>query len=273
MFSNLTHLAAPVARRLIIGLVLVLLTPACATTGYWIPPNSSPTPAPDLSFLFATPAPVEPIIIEDPLEPTPVPPEPTPTQVLQPTSVTPEVNTSPILYYTQAADTLPVVAVRFGVQPHEITSPAPIPETSLLPPNQLLIIPRRLMNTTDPQHILPDSEVVYSPSAINFDIQAFAEQAGGFLGTHNEWLKSTHTTTAADIVQRVALENSINPRLLLALLEYQSGLVYGQPVSQNQIDYPMDFVNPNQKGLYQQLVWVVNHLSVGYYRLARRQVD
>ena len=71
------------------------------------------------------------------------------------------VNTAPILYYAQAADTLPVVAVRFGVKPAEITSPEPIPETTFINPGQLLIIPRRLSNTTSSQHILPDSEVVY----------------------------------------------------------------------------------------------------------------
>jgi LasA protease len=265
VFRFLGHLAAPVARRLLLAAVLVLTTTSCATSGYWIPPNSSPTPPPELAFLFSTPAPVELPVEEDPIEPTPVPPEAAPTQLVQPTSVTPQVNTAPILYYTQAADTLAVVAVRFGVQPHEITSPDPIPETSLLPPNQLLIIPRRLMNTTTSQRVLPDSEIVYSPSAINFDIQAFAEQAGGFLSTRQEWLKSTRTTSGADIIQRVALENSINPRLLLALVEHQSNLVYGQPLSQTQIDYPLAFVDPNHKGLYQQLVWAVNHLSVGYY--------
>ena len=70
------------------------------------------------------------------------------------------VNTAPILYYAQAADTLRVTAVRFGVKPTEITSPEPIPETAFINPGQLLIIPRRLSNTTSSQHILPDSEVV-----------------------------------------------------------------------------------------------------------------
>lgn len=256
-------------RFLVFSLILAVFTAACATGGsYWIPPNSSPTPPPDLAFLFETPLPAAPSSTEEYIDPIPAqtePPAVLPTEALPPTPTEQMVNKSPILYYTQAADTLPVVAVRFGVQPHEITSPDPIPGTSLLPPNQLLIIPRHLMNTTASQRLLPDSELVYSPSAIDFDIQAFAQQAGGFMSTHNEWLKSTHTTTGADVIKRVALENSINPRLLLALLEYQSNLVYGQPASQLQIDYPLGFVDPNHKGLYQQLVWAVNHLSVGYY--------
>ena len=45
---------------------------------------------------------------------------------MQPTSSPPEPNSTPHLYYTQAADTLAVVAVRFGVRPEEITSPDPL---------------------------------------------------------------------------------------------------------------------------------------------------
>lgn len=261
------------ARILVACVVLAFLASACAAGGsYWIPPgspaNSSPTIPPDLAFLFDTPVPAAPALTEAPPEPSPQPtdlPDPLPDQGPAPTPTGQTINTVPILYYTQAADTLPVVAVRFGVQPQEITSPDPIPETALLPPNQLLIIPRRMMNTTDSQRLLPDSEVVYSPSAVDFDIQGFAEQAGGFLSTHNEWLKSTRTTRGSDVIERVALENSINPRLLLALLEYQSQLVYGQPSGQMQIEYPLGFVDNSQKGLYNQLVWAVNHLSVGYY--------
>jgi len=254
---------------------LALLASSCVTSGYWIPPNAPPTNAADISFLFGTPLPpTEP----EPGDPTEQVPEIFPTQTQasgplqqapaaenQPTPTTPAINTAPILYYTQAADTLPVVAVRFGVQPQEITSPEPIPEGVLLSPNQLLIIPRRQMNTASSQRLLPDSEVVYSPSATDFDVAAFAKEAGGFLSTHSEWLQSTKTTTGADVIERVALENSINPRLLVALLEYQSNWVYGQPLTQTQIDYPMGMVDPSVKGLYHQLVWAVNHLSVGYY--------
>jgi murein DD-endopeptidase MepM/ murein hydrolase activator NlpD len=66
-------------------------------------------------------------------------------------------------------------------------------------------------------------------------------------------------------VRRVALENSINPRLLLALLEYQSGWVYGTPTNALQEDYPLGKVGLSMKGLYQQLAWAVNQLSIGYY--------
>lgn len=255
-------------RLLGLGLALGFVTLSCSRGGYWIPPQADdppPTEAIPLSGTVAA-APLE-------SQPAPIPaasqdPTPADTEVPYslPTSTIPPVTTAPILYYSQAADTLPVVAERFGVQPDEITSPEPLHPTDLLPPNQLLIIPRRLANTTSSQHLLPDSELVYSPSAIDFDVRAYVDQAGGYLSQHKEWLQTTKTTTGAEIIQRVAIENSINPRLLLALLEYQSHWVFGQPASLAETDYPLGVIDLNQKGLYHQLVLAVNQLSIGYYR-------
>jgi murein DD-endopeptidase MepM/ murein hydrolase activator NlpD len=251
-------------------MMLVASMLACTNSNYWVAPKATDTPPPDIAFLLQ-PAPtdtpalsiaVPSIDLRTPAE-TAIPQLETP--VLQPSLTPPPVNTTPILYYTQAADTLPVVAVRFGVLPEEITSPDPFSETAQLPPNQLLIIPRRLVNTTSSQHIFPDSEVVYSPSASDFDIQAFVDEAGGYLSTYKEWFKTTQTDNGAEIVARVAIENSINPRLLLALLEYQSGWVYGEPVDKKMLDYPMGLVDLNKKGLYHQLIWTMNRLSIGYY--------
>lgn len=183
-----------------------------------------------------------------------------------PTPPSVPVDTAPLLYYTQAGDTLPVVAIRFGVDAADVSSQSgTLPPTGLLTPNTLLIIPHVLVNTTSSVKIIPDSELVYSPSAIDFDVTAFITKAGGYLSTYREWLGSTQWTTGAELIHRIALENSINPRLLLALLEYQSGWVYGQPSNPKQEDYPMGKVDLSMKGLYLQLAWAVNQLSTGYY--------
>lgn len=185
-----------------------------------------------------------------------------PTPTLTPTE--PIINTTPIIYYTQAGDTLPLVATRYGVQPEEISSPDEIPEQALFNPGQLLIIPNRLANTTSSQHFMPDSEVVYSPSALDFDVSEFADQAGGYLGEYSQYLATTGVTSGPDVVQRIATENSINPRLLLALLEYQSGWVYDQEPAGSR-EYPLGQVRQRDAGLYKQLAWAVNQLSIGYY--------
>jgi LasA protease len=251
---------------LIAGLALALASLACAlgnlasTDPMFTSPSGTRLPT-------DTPPPFAQLLARSSATPSPQPTEPDPPTRLSPSATPTEiiVNTSPFLYYTQAGDTLPLVAIRFGVEASEISSPDPIPPTSLLNPGQLLIIPHRLANTTSSQHLIPDSEVVDSPSAVDFDIDAFVQQAGGYLSTYSEWLASTGVTTGADVVERVAIENSINPRLLLALLEYEGGWVYGAPVDQEHQDYPMGVVDISQQGLYQQLAWTVNQLSIGYY--------
>jgi LasA protease len=171
----------------------------------------------------------------------------------------------PLFYYTQPGDTLPAVAAHFGVQPSDITSPAPIPETGLINPNQLLNIPHRLENTTSSEKVMPDSEVIFSPTAVDFDLRTFIVQNDGHLKDYGEYLGSTGWTTGIEIVQRIAVDCSINPRLLLALLEYQSHWVYGQPPNLEATDYPLGLNDLQQKGFYHQLTWAANTLSTGYY--------
>ncbi len=190
--------------------------------------------------------------------------------LIPPTASNPDpANIPPILYYTQAGDTLPALAVRFGVSPDEIKTPEGelIPGNRFLNPDQLILIPDRLGDTTSNIRLLADSEFVYSPSALDFDIYAFAQEAGGYLNQYREYLSSTGMTTGPEIIHRVAIENSVNPRLLLALLEYESHWVYGQAneINLRQKDFPMGEIDEKREGLYRQLVWAVNHLSIGYY--------
>lgn len=170
-----------------------------------------------------------------------------------------------ILYYTIAGDSLSVVSLRFGVDVEEITSPDPIEEEGLISPGQLLIIPNNLEETSSSSKLLPDSEVTFSPSTIDFDIQGFVDEAGGYLSTYTEYLSSTGWTSGADIISRIALEYSFNPRLLLAFLEYKSGWVYSTPEGAEEDMYPLDYVNSVKEGLYLQCAWFASSVMSGYY--------
>ena len=247
--------------------ILSLLLSACVASGYWVPPRSSPTATPEaLAFLSDTP-----VTSLNQTSPSPTPPQPTDPPFVPLPSPTPMVEVptdTPLIYYAQAADTLRTVAIRFGVEPDEIQAPneaQPLPLNTVLNPGELLLIPDRLVNTTSSQQLMPDSEVVYSPSATDFDIAAYVQAAGGKLSTYSQWLQSSRTTSGADLILRAAIENSINPRLLVSLLEYHSGWVTGQPETLAQDQYPMGYINLQEKGLFNQLVWTVNQLSIGYY--------
>ncbi len=175
-----------------------------------------------------------------------------------------ETKTPPILYHAQAGDTRYAVAIRYGVKPEEITSPDPIPDAGLLQPDQLLIIPNVLKDVGPNGNLFPDSEVVYSPSALDFDIDEYVMDEGGYLSDYREYL-SNGWHSGSQVIQRVAIENSINPRLLLSLIEYRSHWVRGTPTNMAEVDYPLGKVKVNKKGLYHQLSWAVSQLSIGYY--------
>ena len=109
---------------------------------------------------------------------------------------TPPPDPSIFYYYAQAGDTLDALALRFEVTADEITSERPIPLDGMIPTGQLLRIPKRSGVGDYPSAVLPDSEVLYSPSAVDFDIQAYVAQAGGYLSTYVETFKGEQLSGA-----------------------------------------------------------------------------
>jgi LasA protease len=168
----------------------------------------------------------------------------------------------PFTYLTQSGDTLIALAARFGVNPDQITPPQPV--TGLLPIGQSLTIPNVLGEPAYPSAVLPDSAILYSPIASEFQVDDYISQAGGYLSKYSESVDS-EILSGADIVQRVAVESSINPQLLLAFLEFRSGWVLGQPFAYTNPEYPIGFYIPEYKGLYLELSVVAKELSIGYY--------
>lgn len=180
----------------------------------------------------------------------------------------PTTNAPTVLYYTQSGDWLPAVAARFGVDVEDITSPKPLPERELIDPNTLLLIPDTLGRSipfTPAVQLIPDNELIFSSSAIGFDIADYVKQAGGYLSTYREYLGTTGWTSGARAIERLAYENSVNPRLLLAILDFEARWVRGKPENEFRIDYPLAQENYRNKGMFLQLTWGINQLSKGYY--------
>jgi len=172
---------------------------------------------------------------------------------------------APILYYAQSGDSLDVLALRFGVAVDEIASPDPLSEGGFIPEGQLLLIPSRLVETSDSLRLFPDSEVINSPSAIDFDVASYIQTAGGKLANYHQFVYSFGYMTGTDIINLVSRDYSIHPRLLLALLEYQSGWVLGTSSTNDHENFPMGFIIEGESGLYNQMVMAVGKLGTGYY--------
>ena len=209
---------------------------------------------------------------------TPLPPsatQVTPT-VIKPTNtatavVVTSLPGSTIYYTSQSGDTPDVVAIHFGIKVSEITSSIPLPATGFINPGTLLIMPNGLSQTpTSPsQPIIPDSELVDSPSAVNFNIEEYVKSAGGKLSTFHEDMAGVGTISGAEGVKRISLGSSISPRLLLTLIQYYTGWVQGQ--SKPDLDekhlfgYNNPAYDPAYPSLYQPMRLVVQDLLTGYY--------
>ena len=211
-------------------------------------------------------------------------PEPTPTNVVLPLSTTQAATVLPsptvtltaavtpgtprltIVYFSQSGDSLEAVALHFGVQVSEISSSVNLPTTGLLNPNTPLVIPNRLVQTPTTlfRQIIPDSELVYSRSAQSFDIESYVSSAGGNLSTFRE-PRGNVIITGAEVVQLIAFGSSISPRMLLALIQYYTGWVQGQPKPGVDETYPLGYHDPGFPGLYQQQRLIVRELLAGYY--------
>ena len=166
-------------------------------------------------------------------------------------------------YYAQSGDTLDAVAKRFGVKPEQVASVQQIPLHGLIPPGQLLTIPNAVGSPPYPSALLPDSEVVDSPTALDLDLKEYITKAGGFLSAYSQTI-SKESLTAAEIVQRAAENTSTNPRLLLALVEFRSHWVSSTP-SKPDLSYPLGFNVPGYEGLFLELSLAGKLLNIGYY--------
>jgi hypothetical protein len=170
-------------------------------------------------------------------------------------------------YLAQSGDTLPAIASHFNTTEDEIRAENPdLPDAlTTLPAGYPLLVPAYYSPLTGSTfHILPDSEVVNGPSSVGFDIRSEVLKRSGFL-TDLDTFAYKRQREAWQVVEIIALNYSINPRLLLALLEHQSqALSMPFPEGDERI-YSMDVQDRSYRGLFWQLVWASERINDGYY--------
>lgn len=176
----------------------------------------------------------------------------------------PQSASAPQSYVVRQGDFLSAIALRYGVPVEALVA-----ENGLLDPNtlevgQLLTIPVVPPQPTGPAFkLIPDSELVYGPAS-RLDVSAFVQSRAGYLASFVQVVDGQQLS-GAQIIQRVAESYSVNPRLLLALLEYRSGWVTGPDRSSLGSEQPLGFYDAWYTGLYRQMVWAANTLNTGYY--------
>jgi murein DD-endopeptidase MepM/ murein hydrolase activator NlpD len=195
---------------------------------------------------------------------TSTPAGPTPT----PIPVRPLYNPGELVEYTaQSGDTVPAIAAHFNTTVEEIYAANPfIPESATtMPPGMPMQVPiyyRSFWGTA--YKMLPDSLFVNGPEAVGFDTTEFSETYNGWLNSYGEYA-SDENRTGAEIIDLVARNYSISPRLLLALSEYLGSSLSQRVLPDSARVSPLGFKSTQYQGLYRQLIYTANQLNQSYY--------
>lgn len=194
---------------------------------------------------------------------TPIPPTPIPA----PTSGRPEYAPGELVdYIAQSGDTIPALAKRFNTTEEEIMQANPIipSDATTMPqglPMRIPIYYLPLWGTAFQS--IPDDAFVNGPSQVGFSTSAFVASSNGWLKNYTVYAGGENRN-GAEMVDYVATNYSISPRLLLAILEYQTGAltIPDAPPGKYALGLRRNFYD----GIYLQLVLAANTLNNGYYQ-------
>ncbi len=176
-----------------------------------------------------------------------------------------------------AGDTLTQIAERYGVSVASLMRANDLPNPNLLTVGQIITLPAPPVDYTPAFHILPDSLLVRSTTAGDFDVDAFISSHGGALSDLTVHLNETRfdgtaragSFSAAEIIERVSLEYSVDPRILIAFLEYAAGMLTESALDDETKQFPLRqpeaYFRMRRAGLYNQLSWLADRLNQGYY--------
>lgn len=233
----------------------------------------------DLSLilgLLAACAPAAPTTVI--ITPFPQTPSPEVEEVVAPTPIAtrPVYEPGTLVDYTvQTGDTLPALASHFNTTIPEMleANPELSEDMTTLTPGVTLKIPiyyEALWG--NPFQIIPDSLFVNGPAQSDFDTQAFVDSQPGWLKNYSS-LAGKQTLRGGDLVDYVAFNNSVSPRLLLALAEYQAQALSAETIPEDLKRYPLGYEDQFHEGLYLQLIWAANALNNGYYSWRDGELD
>ncbi len=170
-------------------------------------------------------------------------------------------------YIAQPGDTLPALAAHFNTTVAEIRQANPIipPDATTMPPGMPMKIPIYYAPLWgSPFKILPDSLFINGPAQVDFNAVEFVASQPGWLKDYVSFVSGTNRR-GGEIIEVVARNFSVSPRLLLALLEYQAQALTQPEPHPDAETFALGMESWRYRGLYLQLVWAANTLNNGYY--------
>jgi murein DD-endopeptidase MepM/ murein hydrolase activator NlpD len=198
------------------------------------------------------------------MPPTYTPNEPTKTPILPTPNPVRQMPQESGVYMVQPGDTLATVAELYGVTIEAMLALNQLENPGALEVGQLINVPGGALFGTNFK-LIPDSELIYSPAASSFSVASEVKFSQGFLKAYSEDLGDGTILSGVEIIDFVATAYSVNPRLLLALLEYRGGWLSTPYPDEPALTYPMGILKEGRTGLFRQMLDAADALNYGYY--------
>ena len=189
-----------------------------------------------------------------------------PTTFPAPTSGRPEYKPGELVdYIAQNGDTLPALASRFNTTVEQILEANPVipSDATTMPPGFPMKIPiyyLPLWGTT--YQSIPDHAFVNGLAQVGVSTSVLVASTDGWLKNYRVYA-GDKWRTGHEMVDYIATNYSISPRLLMAVLEYQAGALSNPELPTTK--YILGHKRRYYETPYLQLIIVANILNNGYY--------
>ncbi len=182
----------------------------------------------------------------------------------QPHSV-PTIRTDDIHYIVQPGDTLSRIASQYHTHARKIQEANNLENPDLLAVGQAILVPPPAIVGPAPSNkIIPDSELVFGPYGIFFDTSEMINSNLPNYANYSEPVGDAELSLS-EIIDRVAIENSVNPRLLIGIAGYVTNSGLSPFESTLALPNPPLKNAPVNLDLYRKFSWSANILNKGYY--------
>jgi len=179
-------------------------------------------------------------------------------------SAAPTPTPAPYVHFVDAGETLDYIANNLGCTAEQIIEASNLDNPHALQIGQRLLLPKLDLPTGPSTPLIPDSEFVYGPAYVHFDTEAFCAARPGYLNQYEE-LVDGKVLTGPQIVELIARRYSVGPRVLLAMIEFQSGWVDNPSPVGLALEHPLGATAEGQATLLYQLAWAADRMNKGYY--------
>jgi hypothetical protein len=146
-------------------------------------------------------------------------------------------------YTAQNGDSLLSLASHFNTTVQEILDANPVipADATTLPPGLPMQIPIYYRDFWgSPYQIIPDSHFINGPAVIGFDTEEFVSSWDGWLKDYVEYAAG-ETRSGAEIINYIARDYSISPRVLLAVADQLGGALSDPALPEDSLTYPLGY--------------------------------